>query len=114
MHTLSLHDALPISGNVVLKTMEGTAKLQQTLISQTLQDKLFKPLLIPVKNALKPVKDKLNPDKINCSYLLGVNGVVTIGHGSSSAEAVKNSILHTNKAIERGFINKFSNAISEL
>jgi glycerol-3-phosphate acyltransferase PlsX len=102
------------TGNVVLKTMEGTAKLQQTLISQTLQDKLFKPLLIPVKNALKPVKDKLNPDKINCSYLLGVNGVVTIGHGSSSAEAVKNSILHTNKAIERGFINKFSNAISEL
>ena len=102
------------TGNIVLKTMEGTAKLQNALLSDSLKNKLFKPLLIPVKKAMKPAKDKLDPDKTNASYLLGVNGLVTIGHGSSSAEAVKNGILYTYRSAEKGFINKFSNTISEL
>ena len=102
------------TGNVVLKTMEGTAKLQEILITNALKEKLFKPLLSPVKNAMKPAKDKLNPDKTNASYLLGVNGLVTIGHGSSSAEAVKNAIIYTNKTVEKGFINNFSRTIYEL
>ena len=102
------------TGNIVLKTMEGTAKLQQKLIANALKDKLFKPLLIPVKNAMKPAKNKLDPNKTNASYLLGVNGLVTIGHGSSSAEGVKNAIIYTNTSAERGFINKFTNTISEL
>tara|TARA_B100001996_G_scaffold165829_1_gene126419 strand:+ start:54 stop:1025 length:972 start_codon:yes stop_codon:yes gene_type:complete len=102
------------TGNVVLKTMEGTAKLQQKLISDALRDNLFNPLLIPVKKAMKPAGDKLNPDKTNASYLLGVNGLVTIGHGASTAEAVKNAILYTSRSAERGFINKFSSAITEL
>ena len=102
------------TGNIVLKTMEGTAKLQQKLITNALKEKLFKPLLIPVKNAMKSPKDKLDPDKTNASYLLGVNGLVTIGHGSSTAEGVKNAIIYTNTSAEKGFINKFTNTISEL
>jgi len=102
------------TGNVVLKTMEGTAKLQQKLISDSLKDNLFKPLLIPVKNAMRPARDKLNPDKTNASYLLGVNGLVTIGHGSSSAEAIKNGILYTNKSLDSSFMHNFTNTISEL
>jgi len=102
------------TGNIVLKTMEGTAKLQQKLIANALKDKLFKPLLIPIKNAMKPAKDKLDPDKTNASYLLGVNGLVTIGHGSSTAEGVKNAIIYTNTSAEKGFINKFTNTITEL
>ena len=102
------------TGNVVLKTMEGTAKLQQKLLSEALKENLFKPFLLTVKKAMEPAKDKLNPDKTNASYLLGVKGLVTIGHGSSSAEAVKNAILYTNQLAHKGFINNFSNTISEL
>ena len=71
-------------------------------------------LFLPVNKALKPVKDRLDPDKTNGAYLLGVNGVVTIAHGSSSAEAVMNSIIFSNKTVESGFISKFTNTISEL
>ena len=63
---------------------------------------------------MKPAKEKLDADKTNASYLLGISGLVTIGHGSSSAEAVKNGILYTQRSAEKGFINKFSNTISEL
>jgi len=102
------------TGNIVLKTMEGTARLQQKMIKKSFIDNLFKPLLLPVNKALKPVKDRLDPDKTNGAYLLGVNGVVTIAHGSSSAEAVMNSIIFSNKTVESGFISKFTDTISEL
>jgi len=101
------------TGNVVLKTMEGTAKLQSNLFKEALKDNLFKPLLIPVKKALKPVSDLLNPDKTNASYLLGVNGVVTIGHGSSNQRAIKNGIKYTARAIDKEFISKFTNSINQ-
>ena len=94
--------------------MEGTARLQQNMIKKSFIENLFKPLLLPVNKALKPVKDRLDPDKTNGAYLLGVNGVVTIAHGSSSAEAVMNSIIFSNKTVESGFISKFTNTISEL
>ena len=102
------------TGNIVLKTMEGTARLQQKMIKKSFIDNLFKPLLLPVNKALKPVKDRLDPDKTNGAYLLGVNGVVTIAHGSSSADAVMNSIIFSNKTVESGFISKFTDTISEL
>tara|TARA_B100000902_G_C27305365_1_gene915127 strand:- start:1944 stop:2915 length:972 start_codon:yes stop_codon:yes gene_type:complete len=102
------------TGNIVLKTMEGTARLQQKMIKKAFIDNLFKPLLLPVNKALKPVKDRLDPDKTNGAYLLGVNGVVTIAHGSSTSEAVMNSIIFSHKTVETGFITKFANTISEL
>ena len=67
-----------------------------------------------VKNAFKPVKDKLNPDKTNASYLLGVDGLVTIGHGSSKQEAIKNGIKYTSSSIQKDFIGKFSETLKEL
>tara|TARA_B100000900_G_scaffold213734_1_gene181056 strand:- start:696 stop:1667 length:972 start_codon:yes stop_codon:yes gene_type:complete len=102
------------TGNVVLKTLEGTARLQQKLISDSLKKNLFKPLLPIVKNALEPVKNKLNPDKTNASYLLGVDGLVTIGHGSSKQEAIKNGIKYTNNSVQKDFIGKFSETLNEL
>ena len=102
------------TGNIVLKTMEGTAKLQQKMIKKSFLENLFKPMLLPVNKALKPVKDRLDPDKTNGAYLLGVNGIVTIAHGSSSAEAVMNSIIFSNKTVESGFISKFAETVSEL
>ncbi|MCH1525500.1 MAG: phosphate acyltransferase PlsX [Candidatus Actinomarina sp.] len=102
------------TGNIVLKTMEGTAKLQQKMIKKSFLENLFKPMLLPVNKALKPVKDRLDPDKTNGAYLLGVNGIVTIAHGSSSAEAVMNSIIFSSKTVESGFISKFTETVSEL
>ena len=102
------------TGNVVLKTMEGVARLQMNMISDSLKENLLKPLLTPVKNAMSPVRDALNPNSTNGSYLLGVNGLVIIGHGSSNAEAIKNALLFTKRAIDKKFINKFSEVSNEL
>jgi len=102
------------TGNVVLKTLQGVAKLSMNLVSESLKKNLFKPILIPVKKALSPVKKLLNPNSTNGSYLLGVNGLVIIGHGSSNAEAIKNALIFTNKAIEKKFMSNFSDVSNEL
>jgi len=63
---------------------------------------------------MSPVKNMLNPNSTNGSYLLGVNGLVIIGHGSSNSEAIKNALLFTSRAVEKRFINKFTDVSNEL
>ena len=92
------------TGNMILKSMEGTAGLQQILIHEALDKKLFKPLHYLVNNAMKTVKDKFNAEVQNGAFLLGVNGPVTIAHGSSTPIAIKNAILYTSNNINDTFL----------
>ena len=92
------------TGNMILKSMEGTAGLQEILISEALDKKLFKPVHYLVNNAMKTVKDKFNPEIQNGAFLLGVNGPVTIAHGSSTPVAIKNAILYTSNNLNDTFL----------
>lgn len=92
------------TGNMILKSMEGTAGLQQILIYEALDKKLFKPLHYLVNNAMKTVKDKFSAEVQNGAFLLGVNGPVTIAHGSSTPTAIKNAILYTSNNLNDTFL----------
>ncbi len=87
------------TGNMILKSMEGTAKLQQELIRDSLDRRLIKPVSYIVNRSLKSVNDRFNPDVQNGAFLLGVNGPVTIAHGSSSPTAIKNALIYMSKNI---------------
>ena len=45
------------------------------------------------------MNDRFNPDVQNGAFLLGVNGPVTIAHGSSSPTAIKNALIYMSKNI---------------
>ena len=87
------------TGNMILKSMEGTARLQQELIHDSLDRRLIKPVSYIVNRSLKSVNDRFNPDVQNGAFLLGVNGPVTIAHGSSSPTAIKNALIYMSKNI---------------
>ena len=87
------------TGNMILKSMEGTARLQQKLIRDALDTKIAKPISYIFNRKLKSVNDRFNPDVQNGAFLLGVNGPVTIAHGSSSPTAVKNALIYMSKNI---------------
>ena len=87
------------TGNMILKSMEGTAGLQQLLISDAIDKKFFKPLAKKFKNSLQSTSDMFNPDVQNGAFLLGVNGPVTIAHGSSSPTAIQNALIYMSKNI---------------
>lgn len=83
------------TGNVMLKTGEGVARETLLLVRGAVRDggvlaKLAGAVLRP---RLLAVRDRLDPENIGGSFLLGVRGTVAIGHGNSRARGVENAIL---------------------
>lgn len=81
------------TGNVALKTAEGVAtmlvEVLRTEITRTIPRRLGGLLLKP---AFRALRSKLDYAEIGGAPLLGVNGVVVISHGRSSAKAIENAI----------------------
>lgn len=93
------------SGNIMLKSFEGAASsifsLLKTELTSTWKTKLAAAVLRP---SFRKVRDKMDYNQYNGAPLLGVNGLVVKGHGSSDAGAMKTAIRHTRSAIGNGLI----------
>jgi glycerol-3-phosphate acyltransferase PlsX len=83
------------TGNVTLKAMEGVAEFLMKEIRQaahsTLRAKIGAGLF---RSALRPLRDKIDPEGYGGAYLIGLRGLSVIAHGSSSRVAIRNAILH--------------------
>lgn len=91
------------TGNVALKTLEGTLKLLfsefKGMFMSSTKTKLA---ALAVKGPLSDIRRKLDPDTYGGSPLLGIAGSCIVGHGSSSARAVKNGILTAARSSREG------------
>ena len=81
------------TGNVALKLMEGLSKslLGQVRDAMT-ANAASKVAAAVLKPALKGMKERLDPDELGAAPLLGLKGLVLIGHGSSGPRAVASAI----------------------
>lgn len=80
-------------GNIVLKATEGLAKAIFNILKNNIEESsLAKAGALLLKPTLSAIKKRLNYEEYGGAVLLGVNGTCIIGHGSSSALAVKNAI----------------------
>ncbi len=81
------------TGNVLLKSIEGTARMLMSVIRQELTSSLPRKLAAAtLKPAFKSVQHRLDPNSIGGAPLLGVDGAVIISHGSSTPEAIANAV----------------------
>ena len=81
------------TGNVCLKTIEGTAKTLFKYVKDALMGSLASKLgALLVKGDLSALKAKLSPETYGGTPLLGVKGAVIVGHGSSNEVAIANGI----------------------
>ena len=89
------------TGNVALKTLEGTAKAIVSALlsafSSSEDAKAGAKLLAP---SLIPLYQKLDPDSVGGAVLLGVKGIAIVSHGSSSANAILNVIKTAHELFE--------------
>lgn len=91
------------TGNVCLKTIEGTSKiLFKTLKSIMLKNPLTKLGALTIKGGLKDLSAQVSPDTYGGAPLLGVRGACIVGHGSSNATAVRNGVLTTAHIVRAG------------
>lgn len=91
------------TGNVCLKTIEGTSKtLFKTLKAIMLKSFVTKLGALAIKGELKQLMEQVSPDTYGGAPLLGVKGACVVGHGSSSAQAIKNGVLTTASIVRAG------------
>lgn len=82
------------TGNVALKTIEGTSKMLFGLLKGAFMSSVASKLgAVLLKGSLMDLKRRVSPDTYGGSPLLGINGVCMVGHGSSNATAIRNGIL---------------------
>jgi glycerol-3-phosphate acyltransferase PlsX len=81
------------TGNVALKTAEGTARFVRQVLrdafTSSLQAKLGAVIAGP---ALNRIRERLDPSSVNGGPLLGLNGLVIKSHGGADAKGFANAI----------------------
>ncbi|MGN6421734.1 MAG: phosphate acyltransferase PlsX [Asticcacaulis sp.] len=81
------------TGNVALKTAEGTARFIRTLLREALKSSPLAMLgALLAAPALKAMAKQVDPGASNGGPLLGLNGIVVKSHGGADAKAYANAI----------------------
>lgn len=92
-------------GNIALKTAEGISKMLNDLIRTEIKSNPLSmvggALAMPAFNKVKKILDYT---EYGGAPLLGVNGVVIIGHGRSNDVAVKNAVRVAIRAVESNIL----------
>jgi glycerol-3-phosphate acyltransferase PlsX len=98
------------TGNVLLKTAEGAARLSYGLIAKALLDGD----VTHMNDVLESARIQLDPEATGGAHLLGTNGVVVIAHGSSSRRAVANAIQMASEGAEQGLAARIADLLAGL
>ena len=103
------------TGNIALKTAEGTAKfLTDTLKKSLTESLLSKFSLIFSYFSLKKFKNKLDPRKYNGAIFLGLKGPVVKSHGSTDAFGFYHSIDLCYRIIKGNLMSQIKNNLSHI
>jgi glycerol-3-phosphate acyltransferase PlsX len=103
------------TGNVMLKTVESTAKAVSKWLKAEITASPLRMLgALIAKGAFIALKEKSSYETYGGSPLLGVNGVVIIAHGSSSALAVRNAIRVGIETVEHRVNPRIEEALSAI
>ncbi|MBE9471015.1 MAG: phosphate acyltransferase PlsX [Chloroflexi bacterium] len=102
------------TGNIFIKTIEGTAKMLTDLI----RDEIKASVLTMVggllaKPAFSRMARRVDPFEVGGGPLLGVNGVVIVAHGRSNGRAIKNAIRQARKAVQGGVVEAIRDGLTQ-
>ncbi len=101
------------TGNILMKTAEAIAKYMSEEIRMQIQSNPITAVGgLLAKPAFAKVREQLDPEEIGGAPLLGVNGVVIIGHGRSSAYAVKQAVGQARRMVENKVVEAITTGLS--
>ena len=102
------------TGNVLLKSSEAVAKLMTDILRQELKSGLRTMIGAALaKPAFDALRAMLDPAEIGAAPLLGIDGLVFIGHGRSDARAMFSAIRTARQAVESNLMEALTSAIQE-
>ncbi|MFP4174053.1 MAG: phosphate acyltransferase PlsX [Candidatus Hydrogenedentota bacterium] len=102
-------------GNVVLKTSEAVAGLITQLVHREVKATWTSTLGAQLSSgAFRRLKHIIDPNEHPGAMLIGVNGIVFILHGASTATGVANAIIGAQRAVEKKINEHIRQGIEEL
>jgi glycerol-3-phosphate acyltransferase PlsX len=102
-------------GNIALKVSEGFAEFMGKSLLETIKkDRLGRLGLFLIKKSLKKFKKITDYAEYGGAPLLGVDGIVIIGHGRSNAYAVKNAIKVAIQELNRDLNIQIKRRVNEV
>lgn len=103
------------SGNIALKTMEGTAKfisgLLKTTIKKSLIAKFGLPFLLPV---ILGLKKRVDPRKYNGAMFVGLNGLSVKSHGGTDAVGFSYAVDNACKLVRQNFVQTIRDEVEHV
>jgi glycerol-3-phosphate acyltransferase PlsX len=103
------------SGNVALKTMEGTAKLMTHLVRHTFSHSIFAAIgYLFARGAFHRLRDRMDPRKYNGAMLLGLRGICVKSHGGTDALGFANAIGVAFDLVKQDFNEKIRHELEKL
>lgn len=103
------------SGNVLLKSIEGTAMFMGSLMKKVFKKNAFSKLgYLLCKDGVKDMMKLLDYHEIGGTQLLGIQKPVIKAHGSSDALAFRNAIKQAMEAAEHDLTPELTEMLAEL
>ena len=99
------------TGNVLLKTAEGAARLMRHALETGVARPEYQEALATLEPAFREVRHRFDPEATGGAQLLGTRGVVVIAHGSSSRFAIANAIRMADEGISHGLVDKIASGL---
>lgn len=102
------------SGNIMLKTAEGTAKGVGALLKDAFKKSIFTKIgYLFVRKGIKEMKSKMDPKQVGGALLMGINGLAVKAHGNSDEVAFYHALELMGKLVEGEILNKIKEGLEE-
>lgn len=102
------------TGNVFIKTSESVSRFLVDLIREGIGNSFVRKLgFILIAPAFRKLKSKMDPANIGAALLIGVNGLVFIGHGRSDARALCSGIRLAQRTVKADMLGALRSAIQQ-
>lgn len=103
------------TGNVALKTLEGTARLFSVFLREAFRSSLAARLgYFFCRRALERLRERLDPRRYNGAVFVGLNGIVVKSHGGTDALGFANAIGVAVDMISNGFNARIKEELDRL
>ena len=100
------------TGNVALKTAEGTARFIRQLIRDSFQSSLVSRLgYLLSRSSMNMLRQRLDPQRYNGAVFLGLNGIVVKSHGGADARGFANALGVAINMHHHGFISDLKSSV---
>ncbi|MCB0108501.1 MAG: phosphate acyltransferase PlsX, partial [Caldilineaceae bacterium] len=100
------------TGNIFIKTAEATSKLlQQVMMEELTRGPISTVGAFLARSALRRVRQRTDDSEFGGAALLGLRGLVVVGHGRSNAYAIRHAIRVAKQGLEHDILGQIQRAM---